>query len=108
MFAEQPLQAGESVLSCNHHITFAVTSAGKITLSAGAKALWSAPLSGKVAASVVVRVNGDVVALDAAGHTLWHTGTAGHPYARLAVQDDGNLVVYDPHDSVLWASNTQG
>ena len=108
MFAEQPLQAGGSVVSCDHRFALAITSAGKITLSASAKILWSAPLSGQAAVSLVVRVNGDLVARDAAGHTVWHTGTDGHPYARLAVQDDGNLVVYDPHDNVLWASNTQG
>lgn len=108
MFAEQPLRAGGSVASCNHRFALTVTHAGKIILSASAKVLWSASLSGRVAASLVVRVNGDVVALDAAGHTVWHTGTAGHAYARLLVQDDGNLVVYDPHDNVLWSSNTQG
>ncbi|MGE5333917.1 MAG: hypothetical protein ACM3N4_04390, partial [Nitrososphaerota archaeon] len=108
MFAEQPLRAGESVVSCNHRFALTVTRAGKVMLSAGTKVLWSAPLSGRAAASLVVRVNGDVVALDATGHTVWHTGTAGHSYARLVVQDDGNLVVYDPHDNVLWSSNTQG
>jgi hypothetical protein len=108
MFAEQPLRDGGSVVSCNHRFTLTVKSAGKIMLSAGATVLWSAPLSGVAAASLVVRLNGDVVALDAAGNTLWHTGTDGHPYARLVVQDDGNLVVYDVHDNALWSSNTQG
>jgi hypothetical protein len=108
MYAEQPVQAGGSVVSCNHRFALAVTSAGQIHLSSGATVLWSAPLGSAVATSLVVKVNGDVVALDAAGHVLWHTGTDGHPYARLVVQDDGNLVAYGTHDEVLWATNTSG
>jgi hypothetical protein len=108
MYAEQPLSSGQSLVSCDHRFTLTVQPAGTIVLARGGRVLWTAPRGGSRAAILVVRSDGDLVALDARSQVVWSTRTAGHPLSRLVLQDDGNLVLYDPADHPLWATNTSG
>lgn len=55
---------------------------------------WSGPLASGVA-RVVLRTDGDLVALGADGSTVWSTRTAGRGVAGLTVLDGGRVVLFD-------------
>ena len=68
---------------------------GNIVIYRG-KAVWASNTVGIPAVQLVMRTDGNLVALDVTGkQVLWQTHTDGHPGAYCVLQNDSNFVVYD-------------
>lgn len=105
---EQELGTGGELVSANGWLRLAFSDDGDLVLYRVqlGTALWSSKTAGQQVARLVMRPDGNLVALTAAGVPCWSSVTGGHPGASAVLRDDGNFAVQDAAGAPLWSSHT--
>lgn len=105
---DQHLDIGGELVSANGWLRLAFQDDGDLVLYRVqlGTALWSSKTAGQPLSRLLMRADGNLVALSAGGDPLWSSATAGNPGASAVVGDDGNLAVLDAGGAPLWSSHT--
>lgn len=104
----QELATGGELVSANGWLRLALQDDGNLVLYRVqlGTALWSSKTAGQRLARLVMRPDGNLVALDPAGAPCWSSATGDSPGASAVLRDDGNLAVLSAAGAPLWTSRT--
>lgn len=103
----QSLSEGQFLRSVNDQYTLTLATNGDLLLrDANLTTLWSDRQSNSLGTNqIVLRANGDLVAVLKTGRVEWSTRTKSHGSTSLTLQGDGNLVLRNG-GGPLWSTNT--